>query len=166
MNAIPPIQDVHAGRQAFARDLERYLDGRCLTELGWESPDALTLLVPMFGTFASGERDLYLLKLVFDYYPKHPPRAKFINPLTRDYDVARDIMWMPRTEGVPDLGFHPNYNQSGQLICSSMTAEFYEVQHHVEPAHVWSPERHSFMSTLAAIRKGLSPVHYRGRASA
>lgn len=166
MNATPPIQDVHAGRQAFARDLERYLDGRSLTELGWDRPDDLTLLVPLFAILPSGERDLYLLKLVFDYYPAHPPRAKFINPLTRDYQVGLDIMWVPRGEGMSDLGFHANYNNGGQLICSSMTAEFYEVQHHVEPGHVWVPGKHNFLSTIAAIRRGLVPAHYRGRTSA
>lgn len=163
MNATPPIQDVHAGREAFDRHLERYLDGRTLGDLGWARPDDLTLLVPMFGTLSSGQLDFYLLRLFFDCYPRFPPRAKFVNPITLDYDPARDTMWMPRSEGPPELGFHTDYNGLGQLICSSTTAEFYEVQHSVDPAHVWSEERHSFMSTIAVIRKGLSPAHYRGR---
>jgi hypothetical protein len=164
MKASTPIQDIHTGRAALARDLERYLNGRSLIELGWEQPDDLTLLIPMFGVRETGERDLYLLKLVFDCYPAFPPSAQFINPLTRNFAPLEDARWMPSQSGVSDLGFHLNYNNNqGQLICSSMTAEFYKVNHDVKEEHVWTEGRHTFMSTIAAIRPGLVPPHYRGR---
>lgn len=164
MNATSPVQDIHSGRAAFARDLAHYLDGRSLTQLGWEQPDDLTLLIPMFGVLATGERDLYLLRLMFDCYPAFPPWAQFINPITRKFVPTEDARWMPSTSGPADIGFHLNYNNNqGQLICSSMTAEFYAVNHDVKPEHLWKEGTHTFMSTVAAIRRGLVLGHYLGR---
>lgn len=160
-----PVQDVHAGREALRRDLGRYLSGTSLTEKGWSQPDDLTLLIPIFASVGPGQSDLYLLKLVFDHYPKGPPSAQFVNPLTLEYKYPQDVMWVPKSESMPLIQFHPNYNNNQQLICSSSTLEFYKVNHDVADAHVWSEERMNFMTTVAAIRAGLAPAYYKGRAT-
>ena len=165
MIAAQPVQDIFAGREALARDLARYLGDRNLVDVGWEQPNDLTLLVPMFGVRPTGECDLYLLKLEFDCYPDCPPRTQFVNPVTRTFAGQSDIAWMPSANNVPHLGFHVNYNGQGQLICSSMTAEFYFVNHDVAAEHVWQKGKHTFASTLAAIRRGLVAPHYIGRQS-
>jgi hypothetical protein len=161
-----PVQDIHAGREAFLRDLQSILKDSTLTDKGWSQPDDLTLLVPMLAqNTQQGQVDLYLLRLFFDHYPKGPPSALFINPLTMAYKFPDDVGWVPRCEGAPDIHFHPNYNAGGQLICSSTTLEFYKVNHDVQPEHVWDPQRMNFATTLAAIRRGLAPAYYRGRSS-
>lgn len=160
---IQIVPDPHAGRAALDRDLEAHLKGASLADRGWARPNDLTLLVPMFAT-RDGAVDQYLLRLVFDHYPKCPPSAQFINPLTGAYSWDKDRMWVPQIEGHPAIHFHPNYaNQGTQLICSSSTLEFYLVNHSVDQRHVWSPETMTFVTTLAAIRSGLQPQHYRGR---
>lgn len=164
MIAPMPVQDIHAGREAFQRDLQSVLKGDTLTDRGWSQPDDLTLLVPLLVENApQGQADLYLLRLFFDHYPKGPPSAQFINPITMTYSHPDDLRWVPKCEGSPDIHFHPNYNSTGQLICSSTTLEFYKVNHEVKPEHVWDPQRMNFLTTLAAIRRGLSPAYYKGR---
>lgn len=159
-----PMQDIHGGREAFHRDLQAFLKEGTLSDRGWSKPDDLTLLVPtLVENSALGQVDLYLLKLVFDHYPKGPPSAQFINPITMTYSHPSDLCWVPKSEGAPDIHFHPNYNNAGQLICSSTTLEFYKVNHEVQPEHVWDPQRMNFLSTLAAIRRGLAPAYYKGR---
>mgnify|MGYP001548440972 CR=1 FL=1 len=164
MIAPMPVQDIHAGKEAFQRHLQAILKDSTLTDKGWSKPDDLTLLVPMLVENAAQRQvDLYLLRLFFDHYPKGPPSAQFINPLTMTYVYPDDVRWVPKCEGAPDIAFHPNYNSAGQLICSSTTLEFYKVNHSVNAEHVWDPQRMSFLSTLAAIRRGLTPAYYKGR---
>lgn len=162
-----PVQDVHAGREAFQRDLQLVLKDNTLTDRGWWQPDDLTLLVPMMAeNVQQGQVDLYLLRLVFDHYPKGPPSAQFINPITMNYAFPDDVRWVPFCEGLPDIHFHTNYGgSSGQVVCSSSTLEFYKVSHDVQPEHVWNPERMNFVTTLSAIRRALASTNYRGRST-
>lgn len=164
MIAPVPEQDIHAGREAFQRDLKEVLGDDTLIARGWSQPDDLTLLVPMIAENPqSGQADFYLLRLVFDHYPKGPPSAQFINPITMTYVHTSDRPWLPKCEGAQDIHFHPNYNDSGrQLICSSTTLEFYKVNHDVKAEHVWT-EQMNFKVTLSAIRRGLAPPFYKGR---
>jgi len=157
------VQDIPAGMEAFRRDLQAVLKDATLTDKGWAMPDDLTLLVPMLAQNPQGTVDLYLLRLFFDHYPKAPPSAQFVNPITLSYKYPEDVSWVPRSEGAQDIGFHTNYCGSGQLICSSTTLEFYKVNHSVNAEHVWNPERMNFLATLAAIKRGLVPSFYRGR---
>lgn len=163
MIAPVPVQDIHAGKEAFQRDLQRVLRDASLSDRGWVKQDELTLLVPMIAESMDGRADLYLLRLVFDHYPKGPPSAQFVNPLTLSYSYPQDACWVPRSEGANHIHFHTNYNGFGQLICSSTTLEFYKVNHDVAAENVWNAERMNFLSTLAAIRSGLAPAFYRGR---
>lgn len=165
MIAPAPVQDIHAGREAFQRDLTRVLGDRTPADRGWAQPDDLTLLLPLFAVNPQGQVDWYLLRLFFDHYPKGPPSAQFINPLSLGYAYPQDVMWVPKSEGAQTISFHPNYNGNQQLICSSTTLEFYKVNHDVSPENVWNPERMNFMSTIAAIRVGMAPAVYKGRST-
>lgn len=164
MIAPVPTQDIHAGREAFQRDLQRVLRDTTLAERSWVKADDLTLYVPLAAESVDGRRpDFYLLRLVFDHYPGGPPSAQFVNPITLAYSFPQDACWVPKAEGPNHIAFHPNYNGGGQLICSSTTLEFYKVNHDVAPENIWNPERMNFMTTLAAIRSGMSAPYYRGR---
>jgi hypothetical protein len=160
-----PVQDIVRGQQAFADHLERLLRGRALDDLGWVKPDDLTLLVPMFGATAAGRKDAYLLRLYFDHYPVWPPSAQFVNPLTLEYRLADDAKWVPQSNGHQEIAFHTNYTNQGQLICCSLTLEFYKVHHSVEPHLVWNGEKQTFAATIAAIKRALVPPYYTGRFS-
>lgn len=170
MNAPLPVVDVHAGRAALAEHLERFLKARSLGEVGWAQPDDLTLLIPLFGTTSAGAIDPYLLRLHFDCYPAFPPTARFINPLTGRFDGAADAAWLPKIN-LAEIKTHLSYGgwpdgRQAQLICTSMNCDFYAVRHSVQKEHMWDPERHTFSSTLAEIRKGMGPSGYSGRMTA
>jgi hypothetical protein len=161
-----PVQDIAHGRGAFADHLERALKGRTLDDAGWAQPDDLTLLVPVFGTMSDERKDAYMLRLYFDHYPTWPPSALFVNPLTLQYSAAEDAKWVPNAPGHPEIAFHTNYATSGQqLICCSLTLEFYNVNHSVAPNLVWQGDKQTFMATLAAVKRILVPPYYQGRAA-
>lgn len=163
MIAPVPIQDIHRGRDAFARDLQKVLKGASPAERGWAQPNDLTLLVPFFAQAPDGSSDFYLLKLFFDHYADGPPSAQFVNPATLSYSYPDDAKWVPRSEGHPSIAFHPHYNNERQLICSSTTLEFYKVNHDVNEKHIWRPGQMTFLSTLAAIKAGMATPYYKGR---
>ena len=160
-----PVQDIAQGQRAFARDLDRVLHGRTLDEVGWAKPDDLTLLVPLFGTTAAGRKDAFLLRLYFDHYPTWPPSALFVNPLTIDYRLPDDAKWVPQSNGHQEIAFHTNYTGKGQLVCCSLTHEFYKVNHGVDEKVVWRGDLQTFFATIAAIKRALVPPYYLGRSS-
>jgi hypothetical protein len=160
-----PVQDVARGRDVFADHLSRVIKGRTLDDVGWAQPDDLTLLVPLFGTKSNDSKDAYMLRLGFDHYPTWPPSALFVNPLTLQYAVASDAQWVPNAPGHSEIAFHTNYSGSGlQLICCSLTLEFYKVNHSVEEKFVWQGDRQTFLATIAAVKRILLPPFYQGRA--
>jgi hypothetical protein len=161
-----PVQNVAQGRQAFADHLKRALGNRTLDDVGWAKPDDLTLLVPLFATRSEGNKDAYLLRLCFDHYPVWPPSTQFVNPLTLDYRLTEDARWVPQAPGHQEIAFHTNYNGSGQVVCCSLTLEFYKVNHSVEKDLVWQGDKQTFVATIAAIKRVLLPPYYVGRSSA
>ena len=163
-----PVQDVARGRAALEADLRLHLRGRSLDDLGWAQPDPLTLLVPLFGTRKDEGKDAYLLRVGFDYYPAWPPSALFVNPMTLGYKLPDDIPWVPATtDPRNEIAFHTNYAGShGQVVCCSLTLEFYKVNHSVKEEHAWNSEKQKFLATIAAIKRALAQPLYVGRATA
>lgn len=161
-----PIADPHRGRASFAEDLPRVLAGRTLDELGWIIPNPLTLLVPVVA--GAEAADDYLLRLGFQYYPEWPPSTLFVNPRTLEFDRDRDLYWLPKVEGDNGFAVHRHYSAekySGQLICSSVSLQFYLVLHDVKTEHVWNSTRHTFGATVSRVQEALRSSHYKGRHS-
>jgi len=150
-------------KAALEAHLSKVLRGQSLEEAGWVRPDLLTLLIPLAGQLPGGEPDDFLLRFHFGYYPEWPPSAQFVNPETRRYTFPEDVSWVPKIEGTPEIQTHTNYNSGGQLICCSLTLEFYLVRHGVEEKHLWDSKTMNFGATLYAIRRGLGPQFYKGR---
>jgi len=159
IGADPILNSPTAARETLERDLVQGLRGRT-----YQRPDPLTLLVPIFGNPDSESPDLFLLRLQFSYYPDWPPSAQFVNSFTRQYDKTKDLIWLPRVEGNSRIQVHADYSNSlGQVICSSMTLEFYKVRHEGKDAEAWT-EKHTFAATINEIEMGLRPNGgYKGR---
>ncbi len=163
-----PLPNTPARAQAaLDADLPLVLRGRTLEELGWARPDLLTLLIPLIGFRADETRDNYLLRLHFLYYSDWPPSAFFVNPETRTYRYPEDLRWLPKIEGTNEIFVHPHRDVPGggktQLICASVTLEFYQELHDVEARLVWDSTVQNFSATLAAIERGLRQPYYKGR---
>lgn len=160
-----PVPDPTRGADALRDDLPKVLRGQTLEEAGWCQPDSLTLLVPLFAQRDDRTTDFYLLRLYFNCYPEWPPSAQFVNPQTLRYAGSADKKWLPKIEGCQEIAVHDSYsynNQSIQLICCSVTLEFYQVRHGVKPEHVWDGKHQNFSATLAAVRHGLRPPFHKG----
>jgi hypothetical protein len=161
---IDPVPNTPSVAQAvLEKDLPRVLQGMTLEEKGWLRPDPLTLLVPLEGKLNSGECHKYLLRLHFGYYPEWPPGAQFVNPETGRYSHPDDLEWLPNiTDPQNEIAVHANYESKGQLICSSVTLEFYKVRHSVNEQHIWNPSHQNFAATIHAVQRGLSAPFYQG----
>lgn len=168
INAEPVPNTPAAAHRALERDLPKVLRGRTLEDAGWHRPDDLTLLVPMQAEREDGGRDDFLLRLGFGYYPDWPPSAQFVNPATGRYDYPTDVQHLPRIEGSNELAVHSFYNSNGQypvvqLVCASVTLEFYLIRHAVEPMHLWDPSKQTFAATINGISHWMKAPYYKGR---
>jgi hypothetical protein len=184
-SSIPVPADFGQARDAVDRHLGQVLAGRALESVGWERPDPLTLYIPLRGfstattavaygfdpagdpagadgAFADAPAgDDYLLRLYFSHYPAWPPSARFVNPATRQF-AAGDRRWLPAINGASEVHVHANYaGTSGQVICCSVTLEFYQVNHGVADQHRWQPGS-SFASTLNVLSRYMRPPAYTG----
>ncbi len=115
-----------------------------------------------------GTSDKYLLRLGFGYYPDWPPSALFVNPTTAHYEYPTDVSHLPRIEGTDEIQIHPSYNSNGQykvtqLICASITLEFYVIRHAVKPEHLWDSGTQTFAATINGIAFWLKAPFYKGR---
>lgn len=160
---IPVLATPTDAIAAFERDLPKALGNCTLEQAGWSRLDAMTLLVPLQGRQANGTVDDYWLRLGFAYYPEWPPSALFINPDTQQYDPGKDTWWLPKIEGCPEIAVHASYQHIGQLICCSLTLEFYAIRHDVKQEHVWNSQKHNFAGTINQIRWALNSPFYKGR---
>jgi hypothetical protein len=162
---IPVPNEPSKAAAAFEEHLQQYLAFGGYSSIEetqmWKEED-LTLFVPLRAT-GNRHDDKYLLRLHFGYYPKFPPSARFLNPETKNYDKATDLYWLPRIEGTNEFAIHPDYSQQGQLICNSMTLEFYIVRHsYSNRDHLWKSGM-TFESTLVPIMAALKSRYYMGR---
>ena len=166
---VEPVPNTPAAaKRALERDLPKVLQGRTLREAGWRRPDDLTLLLPLWALGEDGVRDEFLLRLGFGYYPDWPPGAQFVNRDTTRYVHPSDVGYLPCIEGTPEIQIHANYGPGSQfgvsqLICASVTLEFYQVRHQVNPEHLWDPAKHNFAATINGIAHWLKPPYYKGR---
>lgn len=160
----PVLANPLLAQAAFEHDLAVVLKGRGVTweQSGWTRLNELALLIPMTGypNQAAGEPP-FTLKLEFRHYPDWPPSAQFVNPNTRTYSYPADRCWLPKLDN-EEIKTHENYDNKGQLICSSVTLEFYDVLHGVEDKFVWKHPRQTFAATLNQIEWALHH-HYNGR---
>lgn len=160
---IPILATPSDAIAAFERDLPKALQNRTLEEAGWRRLGDMTLLVPLRGVQTNGTVDNYLLRLGFACYPDWPPSALFVNPQTLNYDKTKDQCWLPKIESCSEIAIHADYQNRGQLICCSLTLEFYAVLHAVQPEYVWNSQKHNFAATINQIDWALRSQFYRGR---
>lgn len=164
---VPPTPNTPSEAKRVLDDqLAKMLGGETLADRGWARIDGLSLLVPLIGERPDGERDSYFLRLGFGYYPEWPPSALFVNPATLRYEYPADVPYLPRVENAQEMHVHPKYDVPGgcgQLICASVTLEFYLINHGVEDRHIWNPAAQNFAATINGIQHWLKPPYYLGR---
>ena len=160
-----PNVDLAAGKQVLNEHLPRVLSlkGKTLAELGWRQPSDRTLLVPMYGIHEGVSED-YLLRLDFLTGKDWPPSAKFVNPVTLDYQIGADQHHLPMITS-PELHVHSAYQSNDgrtiQLICCSAVFQYYDVVHGGDDSILWRSSD-TFLTTLSAVERAFA-THYSGR---
>ena len=147
---------------ALEAHLPVVLRGRTLEEAGWKRPDPLTLLIPVIGICEGPARRLRAapsLRLL----PRLAARCPVCEPRDGGVPLPRRCARLPRVEGTNEIAVHVYYDNRLQLVCASVTLEFYQVRHGVVPHLVWDANVQNFAATLAAVERGLRPPYYKGR---
>jgi hypothetical protein len=157
---LPEMTDPQVARQALAKHLRSALEGYTFDYDGDR-----TVYVAMQGTRSDGNRDDYLVRLTFLYYPTWPPSVVFVNSETKQYEGV-PAQW-PKITGSPRMAFYPSYGDApAGMVCNSMTFEYYFWGGHApSPSIQWKAGVHTFAATIAELTDHLRPPYYIGRAS-
>ena len=169
---LPPSDPEVAARQ-FNTHLESYWLSRGCADWGWTRSmvDDLHTVITLPAIRADGGTDDYYIRLGADYYDTYPPTVLIVAP-ERSWPRARaGTPWWPTVTPSGWFALHDSYQYcnaqgqpifEGQLVCFSMTAEYYMSGHGPTEAQKWTPGRHTIAATLSRLREILSPPHYGG----
>ena len=134
--------------------------------LGWRRwyIDPMAVAVEIPARRADGSTEPYLIRLGAKYYDAFPPTVEFVRD---DGMRARQgTRWFPLISDVPWFGLHDAYTYPdgsvGQLVCFSVSAEYYLSNHTPEPQMKWSQGRHRVAATLNRLAEVLQHPFYKG----
>jgi hypothetical protein len=134
--------------------------------LGWKQKevDSLHRIISLPAKQPTGEIDMYHFRLGAEYYDAAPPTVTLVEPdgVTRPSQASK---WFPVFHQKPDwIGFHESYPYPGgparQLICFTMSAEYYMTNHSPKESEVWKQGEHTVAGTLYRLAEVLSAKHY------
>jgi len=163
------VARVDASAQARAHDWR----------LSWLDP--LHVVVALAAIRPSGERDGYYVRLGAEYYDRYPPTTAFMCPPRtavggrpgRDgwVEASSGSRWLPSVNGLSWFAIHAPYSDfpdriARQLVCCSMTFEYYITGHTPTPGQQWQQGRHTLGATLNRIQEALTSPYYAGPAGA
>ena len=176
MSQNPAKVNPELAKAQFQEDYQLMMDNHLPEHYGWQvTPefDNLLLYVDLWATDENFVRlDDYHLKLDMSYYRTWPPGATYINPETKAFDPTKDLKWLPVKASNPpgiDIGYHKEHKLTDgnirQLVCNSMTLEYYLSNHNPTPEQKWNPEKNTLSSTLLALQLMLRKPYYGGRST-
>ncbi len=162
------LADPEIAAAIFKEHLDRLWNTGRPGRRGWlrHDLDPLHTLVALPATRSSGEIDAYYFRLGAEYYDAAPPTVALVEPdgLTHPPEKSK---WFPALDPKPSwFGLHAEYPwPSGprrQLVCFTLSAEFYMTDHSPKDSEVWTQGRHTVAATLYRLAEALSPKYYRG----
>ena len=185
----PPVPaDDEVAAAVFDSHLARACASAQARAHGWTFTrlDRLHVVVRVEATRPSGEKDHYFVKLGAEYYDLHPPTTSFVCPPTADPTATAPLhswrparrggRWFPLVDGLPWFAVHdayqytvpdnPEYTSPRQLVCCSMTFEYYISGHDPTDGQRWRQGRHTLSATLNRIHDALNSDNYQGPSGA
>lgn len=179
---IPPRADPQVAAALFAEHVPAALSSQQGRREGWTATwiNPLTAILHLHATRANGARDPYHLLLAADWYDDYPPQARFVippegdeTPANRRWQEAQPgSRWLPMVNHALTVGgafaLHPAYNYESeggvvrQLICCSMSFDYYISGHSPTPGQTWQPGRHTVVALLSRVAEALRPPAYQG----
>ncbi len=169
---LPPV-DPEIASLTFGRHLETFWVNARLSEKGWERHefDDLHVVVELPAQRTSGEIESYYVRLGAEYYDVHPPTVLLVTPELGWPRARAGSTWWPQLNPPGWFGLHDSYQYpalegcpafEGQLVCFSMTAEYYVTGHSPTENQRWVQGRHTVAATLTRLAEVFSPPHYGG----
>lgn len=183
MTAVPALADPEIAAAVFADHVARVGGGVQARERGWAFTwlDAMHVVVAVTGTRPDGQRDGYYLKLGAEYYDRYAPTTSFVCPPRpaagnapgRDgwTEAPAGSRWLPNVPQLPWFAIHSGYGNfadgvARQLVCCSMTFEYYITGHGPTVGQQWRQGRHTLAATLNRVHDALNSPNYQGPAGA
>lgn len=182
---VPPRMDPEVAARVFATHLDKTLASNEARREGWTETrlGPLHSVIQMDGVRVDGTRDPYHALLIGDWYDQYPPQARFVSPPAIGTDRSEVANWPEAPPGSPWLpmiisgcmggsfAFHPVYNfvedgTTRQLICCSMSFDYYISGHQPTKEQRWTQGRHTVSALLSRLQEALRAPNYQGRSSA
>ncbi len=183
--SIPARMDPEIAARVFSRDLDKTLASDQARREGWTETrlGPLLTVIHLDGVRQDGTLDAFHLLLIGDWYDEYPPQARFVVPPSADVDVMDATnwpeaplgsSWLPKIDNTAlnnKFAFHPTFNfgDSGiqrQLICTSMSFDYYVTGHTPTDEQRWKQGRHTVSALLTRVQIALKHPSYLGRTSA
>ena len=169
---ILPPGDPAVVARTFSSHLDKYWRNSARAEKGWTRTmiDDLHTVVTIPAR-ADGSSDPYYFRLGAEYYDTYPPTVLLVAPEPGWPRARAGTTWWPVVAPPSWCALHDSYQYcdaqghplfEGQLLCFSMTAEYYMSNHGPTDAQRWTPGRHTVAATLSRLGEILSPLYYRG----
>ncbi len=180
---VPAVADAEIAAAVFAEHLARVERGEQAREHGWVFTrlGALHAVATVTGVRPNGVRDVYNVKLGAEFYDLWPPTTAFVCPSDGTDGVGwktagAGSRWLPDVQGLDWFAIHPAYQyqavvegaqpRTDQLVCCSMTFEYYITGHSPTDGQKWQQGRHTLGATLNRIQDALTSGNYRGPSGA
>ena len=180
---VPPAANPQIAAALFAAHVEQVVGGEQAAAHGWTFTqlDALHVAVALTAKGQSTRRDVYYVKLGGEYYNLYPPTTSFVCPPSGGREpwipAPPGSRWLPAVAAMDWFAIHTGYsfpngvagapdNVQRQLVCCSMTFEYYISSHTPTSGQQWRPGRHTLGATLNRIQDALDSSSYQGPAGA
>lgn len=166
--ARPTLLDPEVAAATFSSHLDQFWNSGRHAMKGWGAIelDDLHTVIALPATRPDGTRDWYFVKLGAEYYDVAPPTVSFVDP--SDWSTAKgSTRWFPTIAPTPPwFGLHSAYaypeGTARQLVCFTLSAEYYMVDHSPPEHTKWRQGRHTLSATLNRLSEVLSPPYYQG----
>ena len=178
--STPAPADAQIATAVFANHVERAQASAVARQHGWAFTwlDPLHVVVEVTPERPTGGGDRFYVKLGAEYYDLHPPTTAFVCPPASAADTTAPpswspagpgSRWLPVLEPLPWFAVHGAYSFTGgpgQLVCCSMTFEYYVTNHSPTAGQQWRQGQHTLVATLTRIQDALDSPNYKGPADA
>ncbi len=151
----------------FKAHLDNLWEAAWVGRRGWQRRDLdpLHSVITMSAARASGGSDTYFIRLGAEYYDLGPPVVNFV--CEDGCTIAPHPSKYYPLFGIRPAWFalHPAYQYlaprpPGQLVCYSMSADFYLSDHSPTDTQLWKKGTHTVAATLTRLAEVLQPPYY------
>ncbi|GLY38865.1 hypothetical protein Amsp01_048890 [Amycolatopsis sp. NBRC 101858] len=180
---VPVSADPEVATAVFTQHVAEVSASAQAREHGWVfTPiDPLHVVVTLTATRPDGGHDTFHVKLGAEFYDAFPPTTSFVSPPRGEapgvpprngwQEASPASQWMPTVTAQTGFAVHHSYTYPPeaswpdmyrpprQLVCCSMTFEYYISSHTPTDGQRWTSGRHTLAATLNRIQDALTDTY-------